>query len=190
MVLQRLIVYILLALPGLTSIAIPYVLAEAERRENMSMSLSSSAFEHKGSIPAEYTCDGKDISPELSWKGVPDKAQSLVLIVDDPDAPDPAAPKMIWVHWILYNLPVNMIGLGKGIRDGDLPPGTLHGLNDWRNTGYNGPCPPVGRHRYYYKLYALNTVLPDLARPTKAKLEQAMAGHVIEKAILIGTYQH
>lgn len=156
----------------------------------MSMSLSSPAFEHKGSIPAEYTCDGKDVSPELNWKDIPDNAQSLVLIVDDPDAPDPAAPKIIWVHWILYNLPVHTIGLAKGVRDGDLPMGTLHGLNNWNSTGYNGPCPPVGRHRYFFKLYALDTELPDLSRPNKAKLIKAMEGHLIEKAVLLGTYQH
>ena len=166
------------------------VQAGSDRRDTMSLTLTSPAFEHKGNIPAEYTCDGKDISPELNWRGIPDEARSLVLIVDDPDAPDPAAPKMTWVHWVLYNLPISSIGLGKGIRDGDLPVGTLQGLNDWKREGYGGPCPPKGRHRYFHKLYALDTVLPDLSRPTKAKVEEAMAGHVVEEAVLMGTYAH
>lgn len=166
------------------------VQAGSDRRDTMSLTLTSPAFEHEGNIPAEYTCDGKDISPELNWRGIPDEARSLVLIVDDPDAPDPAAPKMTWVHWVLYNLPISSIGLGKGIRDGDLPVGTLQGLNDWKREGYGGPCPPKGRHRYFHKLYALDTVLPDLSRPTKAKVEEAMAGHVVEEAVLMGTYAH
>lgn len=166
------------------------VQAGSDRRDTMSLTLTSPAFEHEGNIPAEYTCDGKDISPELNWRGIPDEARSLVLIVDDPDAPDPAAPKMTWVHWVLYNLPISSIGLGKGIRDGDLPVGTLQGLNDWKREGYGGPCPPKGRHRYFHKLYALDTVLPDLSRPTKAKVEEAMAGHVVDEAVLMGTYAH
>ncbi len=166
------------------------VQAGSDRRDTMSLTLTSPAFEHEGNIPAEYTCDGKDISPELNWTGIPDEARSLVLIVDDPDAPDPAAPKMTWVHWLLYNLPISSIGLGKGIRDGDLPVGTLQGLNDWKREGYGGPCPPKGRHRYFHKLYALDAVLPDLSRPTKAKVEEAMAGHVVDEAVLMGTYAH
>lgn len=156
----------------------------------MSLNLVSPAFEHNGSIPAEYTCDGSDISPELSWSGVPANARSLVLIVDDPDAPDPAAPKMTWVHWVLYNIPATAAGLAKGIESNDLPAGTLEGINDWRRTGYGGPCPPKGRHRYFHKLYALDTVLPDLGKASKAKVEQAMEGHIIEQAVLLGTYQH
>jgi Raf kinase inhibitor-like YbhB/YbcL family protein len=166
------------------------VQAGSDRRDTMSLKLTSPAFEYQGNIPAEYTCDGKDISPELNWTGIPDEARSLVLIIDDPDAPDPAAPKMTWVHWVLYNLPISSIGLGKGIRDGDLPVGTLQGLNDWKREGYRGPCPPKGRHRYFHKLYALDTVLPDLSRPTKAKVEEAMAGHVVDEAVLMGTYAH
>lgn len=154
------------------------------------MNLTSPAFKPDGGIPAEYTCDGKDISPELNWSGVPADAQSLVLIVDDPAAPDPAAPKMTWVHWVLYNIPATATGLAKAIQDdAGLPQGTLQGLNDWKRTGYGGPCPPVGRHRYFHKLYALDTVLPDLRQPAKAKVEQAMQGHVIEQAVLMGTYQ-
>lgn len=151
------------------------------------MQISSSAFGHNGAIPAAYTCNGGDTSPPLAWSGVPAGTKSLVLIVDDPDAPDPAAPRMTWVHWLLYNLPPESQGLAEGIRA--LPPGTLEGVNDWRRTGYGGPCPPVGRHRYFHKLYALDTVLPDLGRPTKAALEKAMQGHILDHAELLGTYQ-
>jgi Raf kinase inhibitor-like YbhB/YbcL family protein len=151
------------------------------------MNLTSSAFAHNGSIPRQYTCEGKDISPPLAWNSVPANAKSLALIVDDPDAPDPAAPKMTWVHWVLYNLPVSANGLAEA--PAKLPAGTLEGLNDWNKTGYGGPCPPIGRHRYFHKLYALNVVLPDLKRPKKADVERAMKGHIVAEAVLIGTYQ-
>jgi Raf kinase inhibitor-like YbhB/YbcL family protein len=154
----------------------------------MTLSITSPAFGHGGPIPTEYTCEGRDISPELDWSGVPDATRSLVLIVDDPDAPDPNAPKMTWVHWLMYNIPPDVTMLGKGVAAGDLPTGVLHGLNDWKRTGYGGPCPPIGRHRYFHKLYALDTVLPDLKRPTKDALEQAMAGHILGQAELVGTY--
>ncbi len=151
------------------------------------MNITSSAFAHQQPIPRLYTCEGRNISPPLAWSGVPPNAKSLVLIVDDPDAPDPAAPKMTYVHWVLYNLPVNCMGLPEAVQT--LPAGTLQGLNDWHRTGYGGPCPPIGRHRYFHKLYALDTVLPDLHQPTKAALEQAMRGHVLAEAQLVGTYQ-
>ena len=156
----------------------------------MSLILTSSAFDYDGNIPAIYTCDGDDISPQLTWSGIPANAKSLVLIVDDPDAPDPKAPKMTWVHWVLYNIPTTASGLAEAVKESELPEGTLQGLNDWKRTGYGGPCPPIGRHRYFHKLYALDTVLPDLAKPTKAMLEQAMQGHIIEQTELMGTYQH
>ncbi len=155
----------------------------------MALTLTSSAFSHNGSIPAQYTCEGKDISPDLSWNDVPPKAKSLVLIVDDPDAPDPAAPKLTWVHWVLYNIPANATGLPQAVAAKALPAGTKEGLNDWKRTGYGGPCPPIGRHRYFHKLYALDVVLPDLGRPTKADVEKAMKGHVLTETQLIGTYQ-
>jgi Raf kinase inhibitor-like YbhB/YbcL family protein len=155
----------------------------------MALTISSSAFSPNGAIPREYTCEGRDISPPLAWNGAPEGAKSLALIVDDPDAPDPDAPKMTWVHWVLYNLPPSVSGLPEAVGDKDLPQGTRHGLNDWKRTGYGGPCPPIGRHRYFHKLYALDTVLPDLGTPTKADLERAMEGHVLAHAELIGTYQ-
>jgi Raf kinase inhibitor-like YbhB/YbcL family protein len=153
----------------------------------MSMSITSSAFAHNGRIPKKATCEGHDSSPPLSWQGIPPEAKSLVLIVDDPDAPDPAAPRMTWVHWLLYNLPVDCKGLPEGLEA--LPAGTLEGLNDWKRTGYGGPCPPIGRHRYFHKLYALDVCLPDLQVPDKVKLEAAMQGHILAEAQLIGTYQ-
>jgi hypothetical protein len=155
----------------------------------MTLTLVSSAFAHNDPMPAHLTCDGRDVSPELCWSGLPAGTRSLVLIVDDPDAPDPAAPRMTWVHWVLYNVPPSAPGLAEGVAPGDLPAGTRQGLNDWRRTGYGGPCPPIGRHRYFHKLYALDTVLPDQGKPTKAALEQAMKGHVLASTELVGTYQ-
>lgn len=155
----------------------------------MFFTLTSPSFIDQGSIPPRHTCEGENVSPELNWRGLPAGTQSLVLIVDDPDAPDPAAPKLTWVHWLLYNLPPSASGLAAGIAADELPPGTLQGTNDWKRTGYGGPCPPIGRHRYFHKLYALDTRLPELAQPTKAQLEQAIAGHVLAQATLLGTYQ-
>lgn len=161
----------------------------AKGEQNMTLILKSTDFVHQGEIPQQLTCQGKDRSPALDWSGLPAQTQSLVLIVDDPDAPDPAQPKMTWVHWVLYNIPVNVSGLPGAVAASELPVGTLQGKNDWKRTGYGGPCPPIGRHRYFHKLYALDIILPDLKQPTKAQLEAAMAGHIIEKAELIGTYQ-
>lgn len=154
----------------------------------MTLTITSEAFDHSGDIPRQYTCDSDDISPPLAWSGVPDGAKSLALIVDDPDAPDPDAPKMVWVHWILYNLPAAAEGLAEAVEPAALPAGTLEGQNDWKRSGYGGPCPPIGRHRYFFKLYALDVMLPDLGTPTKAELEQAMQNHELAHAELIGTY--
>lgn len=156
----------------------------------MTMTLTSASFPHNGAIPRRYTCDGEDISPPFKWAGLPNGTKSLALIVDDPDAPDPAAPKLTWVHWVLYNIPPAATGLREAIPVKELPAGILQGLNDWKRTGYGGPCPPIGRHRYFHKLYALDTVIPDLGTPTKAALEKAMQGHILARAELIGTYQH
>jgi Raf kinase inhibitor-like YbhB/YbcL family protein len=155
----------------------------------MGLALTSPAFAPGGEIPTLFTCEGSDVSPPLEWTGVPDGTQGLVLIVDDPDAPDPAAPKMTWVHWVLYGIPPDARALPEGVAPGALPPGTREGLNDWKRTGYGGPCPPIGRHRYYHKLYALDVKLPDLGTPTKAAVEAAMKGHVLAEAVLMGTYQ-
>jgi Raf kinase inhibitor-like YbhB/YbcL family protein len=153
----------------------------------MTFKLTSTAFSHGGEIPSRYTCEGDDLSPPLAWSGAPANTKSLVLIVDDPDAPDPAAPKMTWVHWVLYNVPASASSIADGAKA--LPAGTLQGLNDWKRTGYGGPCPPIGRHRYFHKLYALDSVLPNLGQVPKGKLEAAMKPHVIAQAELVGTYQ-
>ena len=154
----------------------------------MALTISSVVFTHLGSIPSLYTCEGTDISPPIEWSGMPPEAKSLALIVDDPDAPDPAAPKMTYVHWVLYNIPNTARSLPENVAEKELPLGTLLGKNDWGRTGYGGPCPPIGRHRYFFKLYALDTVLPDLKEPTKLQLEAAMKGHILEETVLVGTY--
>ena len=149
----------------------------------MSMIIKSPSFMHDGVIPARHTCDGLNVSPPLTWAGVPAGAKSLVLIVDDPDAPN-----MIWVHWVLYNIPHDASGLTEGVATKDLPSGTLQGVNDWKRAGYGGPCPPVGMHRYFFRLYALDIVLPDLNHPNRAILEKAMRGHVLARSELVGLY--
>lgn len=161
----------------------------AAREPPMPLHLSSVAFEHEAPMPARLTCEGADRSPALHWSGLPAGTRSLALVVDDPDAPDPAAPRMTWVHWVLYNLPPGVDGLPEGVAPGQLPTGTRPGTNDWGRTGYGGPCPPVGRHRYFHKLYALDVVLPDLKQPDKAHLMKAMEGHILAHTALVGTYQ-
>ena len=155
----------------------------------MALTLTSSAFPAGGSIPSAYTCEGQDLSPPLDWGGVPPGTASLVLIMDDPDAPDPKAPTRTYVHWILYDLPPSSRGLAEGAGSGDLPAGTREGLNDWKRAGYGGPCPPVGRHRYVLTLYALDSKLEKLGNPTKAVLLNAMEGHILGRTELIGTYE-
>jgi Raf kinase inhibitor-like YbhB/YbcL family protein len=155
----------------------------------MPLTLTSTAFEHGGEIPSRFTCEGDDLSPDLSWSGLPEGTRSLVLIVDDPDAPDPAAPKMVWDHWLLYNLPPDCGGLPEAVRPQALPAGTGEGLNSWGRTGYGGPCPPVGRHRYFHILHALDARLPQLGQPSKDRLLIAMEGHILGHTELVGTYQ-
>ena len=154
----------------------------------MALTLHSSAFSQGEEIPARYTCTGEDISPPLEWHGLPIQTRSLVLIIDDPDAPDPKAPKRTWVHWLVYNIPPETKGLPEGATGDKLPAGALQGINDWSHMAYGGPCPPIGRHRYFHKLYALDTELTDLHKADKAKLEAAMQGHIIESTELLGTY--
>ena len=155
----------------------------------MAFVIQSSAFQADAPIPTQFTCEGEDISPSLNWVGVPEGTQSLVLIVDDPDAPDPAAPCMTWVHWLAYNLPFNSSGLAEAVPENRLPAGTRLGRNDFKRTRFGGPCPPIGRHRYFFKLYALDTLLPDLGSPDKASLLEAMEGHIVSEARLVGTYE-
>lgn len=151
------------------------------------LTLTSTAFSHLGSIPKRFTCEGADVSPPLEWTGAPPGTKSFALIVDDPDAPDPAAPKRVWVHWVLPHIPPSMSELAEGASS-SLPPSVRVGKNDWGKAAYGGPCPPIGRHRYFHKLYALDTTL-DLSGSTKAELERAMRGHVLAQAELVGTYQ-
>jgi Raf kinase inhibitor-like YbhB/YbcL family protein len=155
----------------------------------MIMNITSQSFKHKEDIPARYTCDGPNVSPPLEWSGVPSGTKSLALIVDDPDAPDPDAPRTTWVHWLLYNLPPDFNGLPEDSKAERLPPRTKQGLNDWQRTGYQGPCPPKGKHRYFFKLYALDVLLAETGHPAKAALERAMRNHVIGHAELVGLYQ-
>jgi len=155
----------------------------------MALSMTSVAFQAGGEIPAVYTCEGTDVSPPLAWSGAPAGTKSFALVVDDPDAPDPKAPKTVYVHWVLYNIPGSAAGLPEAVAPSGLPAGTREGKNDWKRTGYGGPCPPIGRHRYFFKLYALDAELPDLGPMTKGQLEQAMQGHVLEHAELMGTYE-
>jgi Raf kinase inhibitor-like YbhB/YbcL family protein len=151
----------------------------------MDMTLRSTVLPPGGEIPARYTCDGEDVSPPLAWNGVPEGTRSFVLIVDDPDAPDPAAPRTVWVHWVLYDIPARVREIGEGTA----PAGARSGLNGWDTPGYRGPCPPVGRHRYFHRLYALDIELGDLGTPSRETLEGAMEGHVLARGELMGTYQ-
>jgi Raf kinase inhibitor-like YbhB/YbcL family protein len=154
----------------------------------MAMTITSPAFEQEGQVPSKYTCEGDDISPPLAWDGVPGGTKSLVLIIDDPDAPDPKAPQLVWVHWVVYNMPPDTKSLPENASKAGLPQGAALGVNDFKKTNYGGPCPPVGRHRYFHKLYALDITL-DLRKATKPEIELAMKGHVLADAELIGTYQ-
>ena len=155
----------------------------------MALTITSSAFPDGGEIPSQYTCEGPDLSPPLAFSGVPAGAKSLALIVDDPDAPDPKAPKMVFVHWVLHDLPPGTTRIAEAPAPGAVPPGARSGQNDYRRTGWGGPCPPIGRHRYFFKLYALDLVLGDLGKATKDRLLAAMKGHVLAEAQLVGTYQ-
>ena len=155
----------------------------------MTFQISSAAFRHEEEIPTRHTCEGEDVSPALEWDSVPEGTQSFALIVDDPDAPDPNAPKMVWVHWVLFNLPPDTAGLPEDVSSHALPEGTCEGLNDWKGTGWRGPCPPIGRHRYFFRLYALDCPLPKQPNVDRAQLDQMMQGHVLGEATLMGTYQ-
>ncbi len=174
-----------------TAAVLPLLACSASRKGGeapMSLTITSSAFAANGSIPARFTCEGEDVSPPLAWSGVPAEAKSLALVVDDPDAPDPRNPKTTWVHWVTYDIPSDATGIPEGAGKQGIA-GAKPGLNDWKRAGWGGPCPPIGRHRYFFKLYALDTTLGDLGRPTKAQLEKAMTDHILARGELIGTYQ-
>jgi Raf kinase inhibitor-like YbhB/YbcL family protein len=166
-----------------------YIVSHAIKEAIVDFTLHSPSFKNGEEIPSMYTCEGKDVSPPLSWSEPPKGTVSFALIVDDPDAPDPAAPKMTWVHWVLYNMPASTRSLKEGVRREEMPVGTQEGINDYHRTTYGGPCPPIGRHRYYFKLYALSKEISGLKTPTKKELEKAMEGCVLGKAELVGTYR-
>lgn len=151
----------------------------------MAMTLTSPAFKNGEAIPTENTCSGDDRSPELNWTSVPAKAKSLALIVDDPDA-----PVGTWVHWVLYDLPADEGGIPEDVTSAEtMPNGAKQGINDFKKVGYGGPCPPPGKpHRYFFKLYALDATLKLAPKATKAQVEAAMKGHIVEKAELMGTF--
>lgn len=148
------------------------------------MRLSSPAFPHNTQIPSLYTCDGSDTSPPLEIHDVPGGTESLVLFVDDPDAPDPQAPRMVWDHWVLWNIDPAI----TEIAEDSVPAGAVQGTNSWGRTDYGGPCPPIGTHRYFFKLFALDTVISLAPSATKAEVEAAIDGHLIGQTELIGTY--
>lgn len=154
------------------------------------MQITSPSFAHGDWIPRNHTADGANLSPPLSFSGVPPGARSLALLVEDPDAPDPAAPRTIFVHWIVYNLQPSTRGLPLGADRGGLPPGARPGRNDFGGLDYEGPAPPVGRHRYVFRLFALDAMLPErLGAPDRAGLMAAIEGHVIAEAELMGLYE-
>jgi Raf kinase inhibitor-like YbhB/YbcL family protein len=155
----------------------------------MSFQLTSSAFADGEEIPISHTCEGEDVSPPLRWTEPPEGTRSLALIVDDPDAPDPKAPRMTWVHWVVLGLPAGAGSLPEGVAQEALPGAGRFGRNDWKHAEYGGPCPPIGRHRYFHKLYALDVELAELKTPTKSELLEAMEGHVLAHTELVGTYQ-
>ena len=154
----------------------------------MTLAITSPVFAADGLIPARFTCDAEDVSPPLAWTELPTGTASLALIIEDPDAPDPAAPRTIWTHWIVYNIPPTTRALGENAARRGLPPGALTGRNDWGRAGYGGPCPPVGSHRYVHRLMALDVMLADLKGPARGDLERACAGHVLAEAKLVGRY--
>jgi len=158
--------------------------AATPKEEKVGINVTSTAFKEGQPIPKQYTCDGINIAPPLEWTGVPKTAKTLAIICDDPDAPAGA-----WVHWVLYNLPADKIGLIENTPATEtLPGGAVQGTNDFKKIGYGGPCPPSGTHRYFFKLYALDAELPLKPGATKADLEKAMEGHVVALGQLMGTY--
>ncbi len=155
----------------------------------MSLTLSSPDFAHEGPIPTRFTCDGEKISPALAWSGAPEGTRSFALIMQDPDAPDPAAPERTFIHWVLHDLPPTTRSLPVGVKSDDLPEGSREGVNDSEHTGWTSPCPPIGRHRYYFRLFALDRMLGDIGTPTASDLERAMISHILATTELMGTYE-
>lgn len=157
--------------------------------EIVNFELKSNAFDHMGKIPSRYTCLGDDISPDLYWQNPPTKTKSFVLISDDPDAPDPKAPKMTWVHWVVYDIPATVSSIPEAVDASEvMSTGGKHGVTDFKRLGYGGPCPPIGVHRYFFKLYALDKLLDLPPGKSKSEVEKAMQGHILDQATLIGKF--
>ena len=153
----------------------------------MKFVLSSPAFNNYGVMPKKYTCEGKNVSPPLKWKGAPKGTMSFALTVEDPDAPDPKHPKTVWDHWVIYNIPGDKEVWAEDY--GDLPVGSCHGLNSWKKIGYSGPCPPTGRHWYIFTLYALGQYFENSGKPTKTKLLAQIEPYLLASAKLMCTYE-
>ncbi len=150
----------------------------------MAFEITSTAFDHEGMIPSKFTCDGENVSPELAWDGPPEGTQSFALINDDPDAPMGTG-----VHWVVYNIPASARGLGEGVpSEGELADGTRQGRSSFGSSDYGGPCPPGGTHRYYFKLYAVDTTLDLEPGATKSDVLSAIEGHTLGEATLMGRY--
>ena len=173
----------------ITNIGRPQIDTGAANTVPMTFNLSSSVFAASASMPTKYTCEGANISPPLAWSGAPASTKSFALIVEDPDAPDPAKPTRVVSHWVAYNIPASATSLSEDASKKGMPAGSAQGSNEGNKQAYTGPCPPIGRHRYFFKLLALDTTLTGLKNPKKADLEKAVHGHVVANAELIGTYQ-
>jgi Raf kinase inhibitor-like YbhB/YbcL family protein len=181
----------MLALAGFVPAAAQAPNRATEEKKTMTLQVTSTAFAEGQPIPQKYTCQGSDVSPPLKWTGAPPNARSFALIADDPDAPDPKAPKMTWVHWVLYDLPATTTELAENVaKTPTLPNGAKQGITDFKRIGYGGPCPPPGdAHRYFFKLYALDTMLNLKPGATKPDLLKAMEGHILAQGQLMGTYK-
>lgn len=162
-----------------------FLFIEAAEVRRSTMKITSPAFQHEGMIPPKYTCKGEDKSPQLNWENAPANVKSFVLICDDPDAPIGT-----WDHWILFNIPPTANQLEEGIPPkAELPDGSKHGKNSWGRTDYGGPCPPFGTHRYFFKLYALDTILNLKSGASKKDVLKAMDNHILEQAELMGKFK-
>jgi Raf kinase inhibitor-like YbhB/YbcL family protein len=173
----------------ITNIGRPQVATTAASTAATTLNLSSPAFVANGSIPTKYTCEGAGVSPPLAWSRAPSSTKSFALIVEDPDAPDPAKPTRVVSHWVAYNIPATTTALAENASKTGMPAGSAQGVNEGNKPFYMGPCPPIGSHRYFFKLYAIDTVLTGLKNPKKANLQQAIQKHVVDSTQLIGTYQ-
>lgn len=170
--------------PSPTATLVPPAAAQEQETAATPFELTSAAFAPGEAVPVRYTCDGDDISPPLEWQDPPENTKSFALIADDPDA-----PAGTWVHWVLFNLPAETRSLPEAVpADTELADGGQHGKNSWKRLGYGGPCPPGGTHRYFFKLYALDTVLDLDAGASKEQLLQAMEGHILVQTEVMGTY--